>query len=196
MRLERRGVCRCGVGEARAQCARMEEWKVGFSGWCRRIPWPAALVCGTVLVIAGGMVTTICGAPLHSQGALLLGDRMPSVAWMTLLWSVWYFLLGASFGCVIKLGGVGGVISLSMRTLYGYRGSLYFLPMILLGYLWYPLFFWAARFTLCVFLSALLVLLALAAGLNYWRVMRVAGAIVLLHAIFLLCCTLYLASLV
>jgi hypothetical protein len=61
--------------------------------------------------------------------------------------------------------------------------------MIVLSYLWYPLFFLAARFALCALLSAVLTFLAIAAGLDYAKVYRLAGVVVLVYAAVLLVAT-------
>lgn len=146
----------------------------------------ASLICGGVLLLGGGMVKFICGGPWGTRGALQLGEALPSVAWMTVFWSVWYFCLGCVFGAVMFNERCGVV---SVRTVAKYRGTAYFACMIVLSFLWYPLFFLAARFALCALLSAVLTFLAIAAGLDYAKVYRLAGVVVLIYAAVLLVAT-------
>jgi tryptophan-rich sensory protein len=63
---------------------------------------------------------------------------------------------------------------------------MYFITMILLGFLWYPLFFVTARLALAALLSLAVTVLALLCALSYWRISRVAGALMLLHVLYLL----------
>ncbi|MBQ8718421.1 MAG: tryptophan-rich sensory protein [Clostridia bacterium] len=163
-------------------------WKKRGRRICRRrIDLTAALICGLVVLLAGGMVRGICGGPWGTRGALQLGERLPSVALMTLFWSAWYFILGALFGAVMFDERFCGVVDL--RTVAKYRGAAALLCMIVLSFLWYPLFFLAARFALSALLSALLTFLAVVAAVNYVKVSRVAGVILLLYAAILLIAT-------
>ena len=154
---------------------------------CRRTNVTAALVCGVVLLLSCSMVRGICGGPWGTRGALQLGERLPSVVWMTLFWSMWHFLLGTIFGVVIFSERFCGVVD--FRAIAKYRGTAYFVCMVLLGFLWYPLFFLAARFALCALLSAVLTYLAIAAGFNYAKVVPAAGIVLGLYAIVLLIAT-------
>lgn len=157
--------------------------------WYRRIPKAAMLSCGIVLLLGGKMVRSVCGSPWGTRAVLLLGDCLPSVFWMTLLWGTWYFLLGAAFGLVMFSEACCGVISFS--TVSKYRGGMFFVSMILLGFLWYPLFFVAARFALCALLCLVLTCLAVLTGWQYWHVSKLAGVLLFVHALFLVWCSAY-----
>ncbi len=143
----------------------------------------AALICGGVLLLAGKIVRWICGSPWGSLAALRLGDVLPSFFWMSLVWSAWYFVLGAVFGVIMFDGRGAGVISL--RSVEKYRGGMYFVAMILLGFLWYPLFFVSAHFSLAALLCVLVTVLALLTTISYLKISRIAGGVLLLHTIFL-----------
>ena len=165
----------------RSGCIR--RWRI----YCRRTNVTAALICGAVLWLACSMVRGICGGPWGTRGALQLGELLPSVVGMTLFWSAWHFVLGTTFGAVMFNERFCGVIDL--QTVAKYRGASCFLCMILLGFLWYPLFFLAARFALCALLCAVLTYLAIAAALNYAKVLLGAGIVLGLYAVVLLIAT-------
>jgi tryptophan-rich sensory protein len=57
--------------------------------------------------------------------------------------------------------------------------------MILLGFLWYPLFFVAARFALSALLCLAVIGLCVLCGLCFWSVSRIFGSLLLLHALYL-----------
>ena len=133
------------------------------------------------------MVKIICGGPWGTRGALQLGEALPSVVLMTVFWTAWYFCLGYVFGGVMFSERFCGVVN--MRAVAKYRGAAYFVSMIILSYLWYPLFFLAARFALCALLSGILTFLAIAAGLDYAKVHRAAGIVLWMYAAVLFTAT-------
>ncbi len=163
-------------------CAR---WRAAL----RQINRTAALLCGGALMLAGMLVRGICGSPWGTQTALLLGQYLPSVPGMTLLWSIWYGILGVVFGAMMFSGERCGVICL--RSVEKYRGAMYFLCMILLGFLWYPLFFVASRLALAAVLCVGVTVLAVLCGVSYWKIAGWAGVILWLHALFLACMSVY-----
>lgn len=167
--------------------------RCGWMGECRarygRINRTAALVVGCVFLLAGKIVRWICGSPWGSLAALRLGDTLPSFFWMSFLWSIWYFVLGATFGAVMFDESCAGVIRL--RTVEKYRGGMYFVAMILLGFLWYPLFFVLAHFYLATLICLVVTLLAILTAICYLRFSRLAGGVLLLHAIFLVALSLW-----
>ena len=167
----------------RHRSGHVEAYRMQLRDWYRSCPRMAMLVCGCVLLAASILVRTLCGSPWESVAALALRDRLPSFWGMTLIWSAWYFVLGALFGAIMFSGEPAGVIC--VRTVEKYRGGMYFITMILLGFLWYPLFFVTARLALAALLSLAVTVLALLCALSYWRISRVAGAIMLAHALYL-----------
>ncbi|MBQ7337315.1 MAG: tryptophan-rich sensory protein [Clostridia bacterium] len=176
-----------------------KKWKKSKNDVCincrsslRRINKAAVFVSGGVLVLAGIMVRLVCGSPWGSRAALHLRELLPSGFWMTFLWRMWYFILGGTFGAIMFSGDSCGVIRL--RTVEKYRGGMYFLCMILLGFLWYPIFFIAAKFTLSTLVCIGVTILAFMTGISYFRISRVAGSILFAHAIFLLCLTVFQIS--
>ena len=144
----------------------------------------AAAVCGGVLLLCGVLVRFICGSPWGSSAALILKEQLPSAFFTSLAFDAWYALLGACFGAVMFSGERSKVICLN--GVYKYWGALCFLCMILLGFLWYPLFFVAARFALSALLCLAVIGLCVLCGLCFWSVSRIFGSLLLLHALYLL----------
>ena len=154
---------------------------------CRRVRaslWGCsvtALIVGAgVCMLAGALVRGVCGSPYQSGMMLQFGHLLPPVWSMTLLWTVWYALLGAAFARVLcdrRCAAPSEVVK--------YRGGMAYLAMLFLGFLWYPTFFCAGR----VFVSALIVLgvllLCLLTALAYWRVFRITAILLFAHALFL-----------
>ena len=142
----------------------------------------AVLIAGAgVCMLAGACVRGVCGSPYQNGMMLQFGHLMPPVWLMTLLWMLFYALLGAAFArvmCDRRCDALTDVIK--------YRGGMTYLAMLFLGYLWYPTFFCAGR----IFVAALIVLgvlfLCLVTALIYWRTFRVTAILLFGHAAFLL----------
>ena len=141
----------------------------------------SALVTGAgVLMAAGAIVRLVSGSPYSYGMTVRLGSLIPSPPMMSLLWMVWYGILGATFA---------GVMCGPRRDLYTqaerYRGGMLFLAMIFLGFLWYPLFFAAGHIWLATVVLLAVLALCILTALCYIRPFRAAGIVLLCHAAWL-----------
>lgn len=150
--------------------------------WLRQSLWEM-LVCGGALLFAGELVRGICGSPRRCVALIPLWDRLPPMWLLALLWRLWYFLLGALFGAELSAQRAFGVICLR-ATERAFAGGL-FVAMVLLGFLWYPLFFVASRFFLCALLAALIVLFCARCAWKYLRCNALLSVVLWLHCAFL-----------
>ncbi len=152
--------------------------------WMRRLvagcPVPMLLCSAGVLMLAGVLVRGASGSPYQQGMMIQFGDVIPPVWLMTVLWMLWYFVLGALFA-MVTFGGRKDFRTQADK----YRGGMLFLSMLFLGFLWYPLFFSAGRTFLAALLLLAVLVLCILTALCYIRVFRVAGIVLLLHAAFL-----------
>jgi tryptophan-rich sensory protein len=143
-------------------------------------PAPALVVGAGVCMLLGASVRGVCGSPYQNGMMLPFGHLLPPVWLMTLLWMLSYALLGAAFARVMcdRRCDVP-------TEMVKYRGGMTYLAMLLLGFLWYPVFFCAGR----VFVAALIVLgvlvLCLVTALRYLRAFFGVSLVLFAHAIFL-----------
>ena len=151
---------------------------------CSQINITAVLVSGIVLLLAGMLVRAVCGSPYHSAVLLYVQGVIPPPWLMTLFWMIWYFLLGGIFGAIMFSGPFCGVIC--FQSVEKYRGGMFFIAMIFLGFLWYPLFFVAARLFLCAVLLLLILGLCVLTGISFFKVSKWAGSFLFVHALFLI----------
>ncbi len=161
--------------------------KKQWEAWCRRIRCAmnecsavALLIGAGALMLCGVIVRGVCGSPYQSGMMMHFGRVIPPVWLMTLLWMTWYALLGAAFARVMfdrRCDGYTETVK--------YRGGMAYLAMLFLGFLWYPIFFCAAR----PFLGALIVLgvliLCILTALRYIKLFRGVAFLLLCHAVFL-----------
>ena len=136
-----------------------------------------ALIVGGVVALCGVGVRIWCGSPY--PGMMQMGVRalVPPVWLMSLLWTLWYFVLGAALGALLRCFG--------QSCIGAWRGAFFFLLMLFAGFLWYPLFF-IRQNLLCSLLSLLVTLAcALMCALQWQRVAAAAGILMYLHVAWL-----------
>ena len=141
----------------------------------------AAMLLGAAIVmLCGTLVRTICGSPYQSSILLIMRPHLPPAWLMSLVWLLWYAVLGATLGFVLTLCSCDLAAQKEK-----YRGSMLLLLMLFLGFLWYPLFFVAVRWILSALLLVLIIAACLSTAFFYGRCSRAAGWIMLIHAAFL-----------
>ncbi len=140
----------------------------------------AMLIGGGATMLAGVIVRAVCGSP-YRHGVMVQFDAyIPPVWLMTLLWMLWYFILGATLAYVLSSSRCDRASRAEV-----YRGGMLFLSMLFLGFVWYPLFFVAARFFLAWLIVFAVLALCVLSAWGYWRVSRLVSVILLSHAVFL-----------
>ena len=163
----------------------VKQWVSGLSRRCRA--WAAGqssslLATGAgVFVLAATLVRAVSGSPYRHGVLLQYGEVIPPVWLMSLLWVVWYALLGAALVYLL----CGKRLPPSAQAAR-YRAGMLYLCMIFLGLFWYPLFFVGGH----TFFAALLVILVLALCVTcaLWCrcASRLVSMILFAHAGFLL----------
>lgn len=137
----------------------------------------AAFLCGILCAGAGMLTRFWAGSPyggLHQMG---ISEIVPPVWLMSLLWLLWYFALGAVCGAVLAGHGACSVAA--------WRGTVFFVLMLGLGLVWYPLFFGRQAVGLCLLITVLLLILCVLCALNWQQLSLVAGAVIYLHGLWL-----------
>lgn len=136
-----------------------------------------ALIVGGVLALGGICVRLWWGSPYEGMAQMGIRHLVPPAWLMGLLWTLWYFILGATLGAVLCLFG-GSLIG-------AWRGAFFFLLMLFAGYVWYPLFF--VRQNPLLSLLVLLAVLACAAlcALQWQGISLAAGVVMWMHVLWL-----------
>ncbi|MBQ9784643.1 MAG: tryptophan-rich sensory protein [Clostridia bacterium] len=136
------------------------------------------LLVGTVMLAGGMAVRFAVGSPHVMMLALGIGDLVPPVWLMTLLWSVSFFVIGAAAGFVLgyRIGGC---------EVDKYKGGMLFVLLAVLELCWYPTLFGAGLVFLSVLECILILCLSVGVTLCFYRVSKFAGALFLFHNIWL-----------
>lgn len=137
------------------------------------------VIVGILICLIGLLVRIGVGAPYRMMLELGIGDLVPPVWLMALLWSMALFSIGCAGGFVIgyRERGYPGE---------KYKGCMLFLLLVVLEMLWYPMFFSLGFVFLSVLLTVLILCLSVATTSCFYRVSKFAGMIFLLHNAWLI----------
>ena len=136
--------------------------------------------------LAAGVALAIrlwAGSPhtlIHALGA---GALIPPVWLLGLLWLAGFFLFGCAGGLVLCDRGGGPA-----RSVWRFRGGMYFLLSLFLGLLWYPLLFRAQALWLSWLMLGLCIVMAVLCLFSWVRVRRICllfGGLYILWLVFL-----------
>ena len=135
------------------------------------------LTVGVLLTVAGILVRVMVGSPYRTILELGIGELVPPVWLMTVLWTLCFFIIGCAAG--FALGYRGGCKEEK------YKGFMFFVLLAVLELCWYPALFGADLVFISVLLSILILCLSLAVTFSFYRVTKFAGMIFFLHDIWL-----------
>lgn len=140
-------------------------------------PWMMP-VFGIIFAAIGVTVRSVVGSPYIFLLSLGVLDLVPPAWLMTFLWTLSFFVIGAAFGFVLgyRTGG---------RDPEKYKGGMLFLLLAVAELCWYPLFFSAKLVFLSALLSVLILCVAVATAVNFFRVSGFPGGIMALHCVWL-----------
>ena len=139
----------------------------------------AGLVCGALVALGGLLLKLFSGSPYPTLLALGIGEVTPPVWIMVLLWTVSLFTVGASMGLVLSYRERG-------RDCEKYRAGMFFLLLLVLEFLWYPVFFGAMLVFLSALLSILILCCAVVLTVLSARINRLITGVLVLHDLWLI----------
>ena len=141
----------------------------------------AMLIGAGSLTLAGSIVRGVSGSPYQNGMMLRFGSLFPPIWLMSLMWMLWYALLGAALFFVLSDGRKD-----ACTEAIKYRGGMSFLCMLFLGFLWYPVFFSTGRIFLSVLICASVLVLCVVTAWCYRTAFRLTAVLLIIHALFLL----------
>jgi len=141
--------------------------------------WPIGMViAGGLCAVAAILVRGFVGSPYPVMLELGIGDIVPPVWIMTLLWTASFFIIGAAAGFVLgyRSGGCDGE---------KYKGCMLFVLLLIGELCWYPILFGARLVFLSVLASILILCLGIWVTGCFSRVSKLAGMLLWMHNIWL-----------
>ncbi len=137
------------------------------------------LFAGGFLALAGIIIRVCVGSPYRVMLEMGIGDLIPPVWLMTVLWTASLFLIGCAAGFVLGYRCRGCEVE-------KYKGCMLFVVLAVLELCWYPTFFGASLVFLSVLESILILCLAIWITGCFYRVTKFAGMLLLLHDVWLI----------
>jgi benzodiazapine receptor len=152
------------------QIASPSQLRMSFLRW--------ALVTVPLIVLLGVASGELAGSGYGNEwfAALLKPDFMPPGWMFGLAWTVLYVMIGLALAMILGARGARG------------RGValILFTVQFALNLLWSPLFFAAHQVTGALIVIALLFVAAIATAIQFWRIRRAAGLLMLPYVAWLI----------
>lgn len=139
------------------------------------------LIGASVCVLLGACVRLLSGSPYGYGMMVQFGEILPPVWLMSLGWTVWYAVLGATFAATLWHAARR---SCTVRAEV-YRAGMFFLAMVLVGLWWYPVFFVACDVLFSTVIALTVLALCIATATAYWCTLRAASVVLIVHAVWL-----------
>lgn len=137
------------------------------------------VVVGILLMTAGLVVRFVTGSPHMMLLALDVGDMVPPVWLMGLLWSVSFLVIGCAAGFILAYRGSGCEVE-------KYKGGMLFVLLAVLELCWYPTFFGAGLIFLSALESVLILCFSIGVTFCFYRVSKLGGMLILFHDVWLI----------
>ena len=161
--------------------------KVSFIRRIKRAFGPCRLNGKIVLtcvfcVLFFGLLSRFLSRPPYLMLRLLGLNRIfPPPFLMSVLWTVWYALVGFCLGAVLSCRVHG-------KQVHVYKGSMYLIVALVFNLVWYPLFFGGNAFFLAFWNCLIIIFFTLMAALEYLKVYVFAGVCMFMHVVWLVYC--------
>ncbi len=136
------------------------------------------MAVGGIVALGGICVRLWWGSPNPALTQLGIRNLVPPVWLMGLLWTLWYFALGAALGAVLRAHGRSSVAA--------WRGAFFLLLMLGVGSLWYPVYFVRCNALLALGVIVACIACAVLCAVSWQGSAASAAAVVWLHVLWLL----------
>ena len=141
-----------------------------------------SLIFGLVQVALCVTARILSKSPYEALYLLNASDILPPIWIFNILSMIWFFVSGLAFGIIIyRIVMRRNVLS---EVVEGYNGGLYYVALVLLSLIWYPLFF-SCRIAIALAISLICAICAVFCGVIWQRIDRYAALIILSYSVWL-----------
>ncbi len=137
-----------------------------------------SLLGGALLASLGIVCRALTGSPYRVLLELGVGELVPPVWLMTLLWTVSFFTVGFATGFVLGYRMQGSREA-------KYKGGMFAILLCALELIWYPTLFGASLVFVSVLLCLCILVASITATVSFFRVSSFAGLLMVLHDVWL-----------
>lgn len=136
-----------------------------------------SLVCGIAGAVFAFICRTLSGSPIDTLHKLSNINVLPPIWIFNLLSVVWYFLISAAAGSVIKNIADGSLCGRSEAA--AYRGIAFFLISFFMGLIWYPVFFISQAVFIALVISLVTTLTSVLCAYSYFSAGENAAGVIM-----------------
>lgn len=150
---------------------------------CHRARADGRVILASIVIILffGILSRVLSGSPLYMLRLTGLNNNIPKAWVFTCIWTLWYILLGFSFGFILGCKRPG-------KDIHKFKGSLWFVCMMIFNVVWYPLFFRAGAVFIALADIAIIILFCFFTFVEYLKVNRAIGLVFFCHLVWLVWC--------
>ncbi len=135
----------------------------------------------TIVLFFGILSRVLSGNPIYMLRLTGLKNQIPRTWIFSLIWTFWYIVLGFSFGFILGSKKAG-------KDIYKFKGSLWFVCMMIFNVVWYPLFFRAGAVFIALVDIVIIALFCLLTAKEYYKINRFIGFMLFCHLAWLVRC--------
>lgn len=122
-----------------------------------------SVICASLFVIIAVIIRGYTGNPYRIINHCDIKDLIPSVWVMTIIWILWFVLLGIAFGSIFS-----GEKNNNNENKY--KCGMLFTTMMALEYAWYPMFFGKGALFLALLICECVLLLSVFCFISFLRI--------------------------
>ena len=150
---------------------------------CQRSRADGRIIFASIAIILffGILSRVLSGSPLYMLRLTGVKNQIPRAWVFTCIWTLWYILLGFSFGFILGSKRPG-------KDVCKFKGSLLFVCMMIFNIVWYPLFFRAGAVFIALADIVIIMLFCFLTTVEYFKVNKAIGFILLAHLVWLVRC--------
>ena len=138
-----------------------------------------SIFVGALLMGGGFVVRFLTGSPHMTLLALHVGNIVPPVWLMGLLWSITFFTIGCAAGFILGYRDRGCEVE-------KYKGGMLFVLLAVLELCWYPTLFVKGLVLLATIEAMAMVFFSILTAVSFLRVSKFSGIILVFHTIWVI----------
>lgn len=142
-----------------------------------------SLICGIINMLVCLTVRIVSGSPFEVIHRLNCGEVLPPIWLFNLFWLIGSFVAGYASGIIINeflCGRLNG-----RNEICAYRGGLFFVALLFLAIIWYPLFFVKEALFLSLLIAIISLVCAFFCGCIWFKSEKVASILIFAYFVWL-----------
>lgn len=161
----------------------MKRFKKKILSSCRKSRADIRVIIASIVIVLffAFLSRILSGSPIYMLRFIGMKNQIPRAWVFSCIWTFWYIILGFSFGFVLSCKKAG-------KDVYKFKGSLWFVCMMIFNIVWYPLFFRAGAIFISLADIVIIALFCLLTAKEYYKINKAIGIALFCHLVWLVHC--------